>query len=84
MLKKLHQGYAIAAEIPTEEPQMRAFVVVLPKYPSREENPDAWIQVAKFLPRIRDASFIRGYQVRLVVHHEKYAAPEYGWIMILF
>ena len=74
----LHSGYAVAAELPAPRPEMRAFVMVIPRVPSPHKCPEAWDK-RTCKPMLRDVSFIHGYEVRYLLHHEKFTDTEWGW-----
>ena len=65
ILDKLHRRVTLAAEIPTSEPEMRAFVVVIPK-------------VAVPEPTTHNLSPVIAYEVRYIRHHAEYTADKYG------
>ena len=64
LLDKLHRRAMLAAEVPTSEPEMRAFVVVIPKVTVPE-------------PTTHNLSPVLGYEVRYIRHHAKWIA-DYG------
>jgi hypothetical protein len=82
ILNILRSGKPVAAELTAKLPEFRAFVMVIPQVPSPDENPDAWIP---FRPhpnewiRLKDSSFIQGFEVRFIEHHAKYTDEDWGW-----
>ena len=59
ILDKLHWRAMLAAEVPTPEPEMRAFVVVIPKVTVPE-------------PTTHNLSPVLGYEVRRIRHHNRF------------
>ena len=64
ILDKLHRRVTLAAEVPTSEPEMRAFVVVIPKVTAPE-------------PTTHNLSPVLGYEVCYVRHHARWEANYY-------
>jgi hypothetical protein len=86
VLNILRSGKPLAAEIKTARPEFRAFVMVIPQVPNPHENPDAWIHWGHRpqpneggVIRIKDISFISGFEIRFVEHHAKYTDEDWGW-----
>lgn len=84
MLARLYMGRLVAAELPVPQPGFRAFVVVLPQVPDLRTQPEAWAEGdwdnrLYREPTLRSPSFIRGYEVRYLLHHAKYTNSEWGW-----
>lgn len=65
ILDKLHRRVTLAAEVPTSEPEMRAFVIVIPKVTVPE-------------PTTHNLSPVVGYEIRYIRHHAEYTADKYG------
>jgi hypothetical protein len=81
----LRQGKFIAAEIPSQSSDFRAFVLVIPQVPDPYKHPEAWIHWGhRPIPnesgviRIKDPSFITGYEIRYLQHLAKYSDQEWG------
>ncbi len=66
ILDKLHRRALLAAEVPTSEPEIRAFVVVIPKVTVPE-------------PTTHNLSPVLGYEIRYIRHHEKHTSPDYDY-----
>ena len=66
ILDKLHRRAKFAAEVPTLEPEMRAFIVVIPKVTVPE-------------PTTHNLSPVLGYEILYILHREKYTNYHYGW-----
>ena len=83
ILDILHSGYRVAAELPSPNPDMRAYVVVLPQTPDKHQHPEVWVNIDWALPRayfvLRDSASITGYEIRYVTHKAQYTGTEYGW-----
>lgn len=81
ILERLRYGKEIAAEIAAAEPNMRAFVLVIPQVPDKREYPDAYLYRGENAPRfsLRDPSLITGYEIRWLKHDAKYTDDEWGW-----
>ena len=75
---RLHSGHEVVAEVPAPHPEMRSFVIVIPRVPNIREHPEAWIR-GFGQPTLRDAASISGYEVRYFLLHEKYTDTEWGW-----
>ena len=73
----LHSGYEVATELPAPHPEMRAFVMVIPRVPSPHYHPEAWDKRTG-KPVLRDVSFISGYELRYLLHHAKYTDTDWG------
>lgn len=86
ILNILRSGHPVAAELKPTRDEFRAFVMVVPQVPNPHENPDAWIHWghrpqpnAGGVIRIKDASFINGFEIRFLEHHAKYTDEDWGW-----
>jgi hypothetical protein len=84
--KILRTGKPVAAEIMASLPDNRAFVMVIPQVPDHHEFPEAWIHWGHRpapndggVIRLKDPSFISGYEIRYLEHHSKYTDEEWGW-----
>lgn len=82
----LQNGRPVAAELTASRPEHRSFLMVIPQVPDPRENPDAWIHGERWLPphdripvRLKEPSFIRGYEIRFLEHHSKYTEEEWGY-----
>ncbi len=75
ILERLRYGKPVAAEIAAAEPNMRAYLMVIPQVPDVYENPEAYMYQGKNVRRhiLRDPSSITGYEIRLLKHDAKYA-----------
>jgi len=77
VLERLHHGHEVAAEVHTALPDMRAFVMVIPRVPPVRRdrglwNEEAWIVEPGKRPRLSDPALIAGYEVRYLLHLAKY------------
>ena len=81
ILERLRYGKEVAVEVAAAEPNMRAFVVVIPQAPNKWEQPDAYIYRGENAPRysLRDPSSITGYEIRWLKHDAKYTNEAWGW-----
>ncbi|HEY8460152.1 MAG TPA: hypothetical protein VIM99_07210, partial [Blastocatellia bacterium] len=84
--KILRSGKPLAAEITASRQNFRAFVMVIPQVPDPRETPEAWIHWGHRpgpneggVIRLKDPSFISGFEIRYLEHHAKYADAEWGW-----
>ena len=64
ILDKLHRRAMLAAEVPMSEPEMRAFVVVIPKVTMPE-------------PTTHNLSPVLGYEARHIRHHANHTTEYY-------
>jgi hypothetical protein len=78
-LHRLQTGRTVAAELPTPEPDFVSYVLVIPQVPNHHEHPEAWYRLGQFEPQLRDATRIKGYELRILKHHRKYTDAEWGW-----
>ena len=85
IINVLRQGKFVAAEIHAESSDFRAFVMVIPQVPNPYQHPEAWIHWGhRPVPteggviRIKDPSFITGYEIRYLKHLAKYTDEEWG------
>lgn len=78
ILARLNYGKEIAVEV-AAEPNMRAFVVVIPQVPNIREQPDAYFYEGENRPRrrLRDPSLITGYEIRWLKHDAKYTQKDW-------
>ena len=78
----MQSGKSVAAELKAMRPEFRAFIMIIPKVPSPHENLDAWIP---YLPypsesiKLKDNSFINGFEIRFLEHDIKYTDEDWGW-----
>lgn len=84
--KLLHSGRTVAAEIKARQPNHRAFILVIPQVPDPRQTPEAWIHWGHTptpneggVIRLKDPSFISGFEIRYLEHHAKYTDEEWGW-----
>ena len=79
ILARLNYGKEIAVEV-AAEPEMRAFVVVIPQVPDKQEYPNAYFYEGENRPRRRllDPSLITGYEIRWLTHKAKYTKEHWG------
>jgi hypothetical protein len=81
ILERLRYGKEVAVEVAAAEPNMRAFVVVIPQVPDKWEHPDAYLYRGENAPRggLRDPSLITGYEIRWLQHDAKYTDEAWGF-----
>jgi hypothetical protein len=79
ILSRLRSGREVAAEISSNEIEMRAYIVVIPQAPKPWDCPEAWQCVQGSEPVLRDPSWITGYEIRYLQHHIKYTNTDWGW-----
>lgn len=79
----LHSGRSVAAEIAASQPDMLAFVVVIPKMPDLHNHPEAWREWAdkslRLVYVLKDSSYITGYEIRYLRHAARYTDKDWGW-----
>ncbi len=80
-LQRLHYGKEVAAEVTATEPNMRAFVSVIPQVPDKWKHPEAYIYRGENVrPEIlRDPSLITGYEIRWLKHDAKYTHEDWAY-----
>ena len=78
MLARLRSGQDAAAEIASHHTAMRSYVLVIPQAPKRRENPAIWRQAKDSQYYLVDAASITGYEIRYLLHHEKYTDTNWG------
>jgi hypothetical protein len=86
ILNILRSGFPVAAELTAGRSEFCAFVMVIPQVPSPHENPDAWIHWGHRpepneggVIRIKDTSYIKGFEIRFLEHLSKYTDEDWGW-----
>lgn len=72
----LRQGRIVGAELNASRPDFRAFVLVIPQVPDREEN--RFSRNEGGVIGLKDPSLISGYEIRYLEHHAKYTDEEWG------
>jgi hypothetical protein len=84
--KILQSGKPVAAEITASRQNFRAFVMVIPQVPDPQETPEAWIHWGHRpepndggVIRLKDPSFISGFEIRYLEHQARYTDEEWGW-----
>lgn len=81
ILNILRSGKPVAAELSANRADFKAFVMVIPQVPSPQENPHAWIPYRPHPSeqiRLKDSSFIKGFEIRFLEHHAKYTDENWG------
>ena len=81
ILARLNYGKEIAVEVAAAEPNMRAFVSVIPQVPDKWKHPEAYVyQGENVRPGIlRDPSLITGYEIRWLKHDAKYTYEAWAY-----
>jgi hypothetical protein len=79
IIARLQYGRSVATEVAASQPDMRAYVMVIPQAPLRRDHSDLWIQQGTGEPWLRDPDLITGYEIRYFCHHAKYTELDWGW-----
>lgn len=84
--KRLRSGKSVAAEVTASRPDYRAFIMVIPQVPDPRKCLEAWMHWGHraepndcHVIRLKDPSFISGFEIRYLEHHAKYTEEAWGW-----
>lgn len=80
IVERLQHGYIVAAELPTAEADMRAYLMVMARVPKPFKRADYdYAKSRGGIFHLKNPPSIDGYEIRYVKHHASFTETDYGW-----